>query len=1107
MICENCHKENRKVAKFCRWCGSVLVSERDPLDNIVGLESMKRELQNIVETFSFLHSRQETKDIRLGVNTIIIGNTGTGKTMLSEVLRDYFYKNKIIEKAKLRIVDAVDYAHFVEKWDANIKDARNGVLFFDNVQKLLPDSYSKSVNPLDKLFVEMNNWNDNPIVILAGLPTGLNEFLEANPAIRNRFKYIFNLPDYNYLELTDMCKGVLEQKYGIKQLTPEANNKLEKLFRYEIKKKDDSFGNGHLAKKIAEEIFTSYITHAAIDKRLFVDEGDIERYTPPERSLDDIIGELDEFIGMKEVKQAVREIAYEVKNNIEREERGLETSKLSMHFVLTGNPGTGKTTIARKLGEIFESIGFLDSGHVVEVDRSQMVSQYVGETPKLVDKLCDKAMGGILFIDEAYTLAPQNNAGTKDEQGTQALERLMKRMEDDRGKFVVIAAGYKTEMEHLLRINPGMKSRFNRFLNIDDYNPDELFEILCLFAKKRSLRFTEEAQHIARLAIKQIYASRDKNFANAREIRTLFELILSRQAERLSKNMSDAKSNDVLQTIEATDIPYDKPEVVDYTTALNELNGLIGLANVKSEISNLAASLNLQIQRGENPSRSGKHYIFTGNPGTGKTTVARIMAKVLKSLGIVPRGQLVEVDRSQLVAGFAGQTAIKTNQAIDSALGGILFIDEAYTLNQSGNDNFGKEAIDTLLKRLEDDRGKFVCIIAGYTKEMSDFMQTNPGLSSRFAEPIHFDDYSPEELLQIFMQIAKEKNYVISDEVRNAVSNELQSLYVRRTKNFGNAREVRHLFDDAVSRQGKRLMEEVQKPDFDKKLMFEFTLDDISNEQTKPEKSLDTILAELDEFVGMNKVKEIIRRIAVQTVFMQERIKKGIGEIEASALNFVITGNPGTGKTSVARKLGEVFKAVGLLPTSKVIEVDRGQMIGQYLGETPKIVNEQCDRAMGGILFIDEAYTLMSGGSDDRYGKEAVETLMKRMEDDRGKFVVIAAGYQAEMTSFLQTNPGLEGRFTHRLHIDDYNEMELMEIFKKLLKKKKYELAPTAEGVLMEKIIKLCISKTASFANAREVIRLFDHTIQHLSLRVSMMPAETRTETDYVMIQPEDFEE
>ena len=200
------------------------------------------------------------------------------------------------------------------------------------------------------------------------------------------------------------------------------------------------------------------------------------------------MAELDEFIGMEEVKQTVKEIAWEVQNNVQRVERGLTTKEnLSIHIILTGNPGTGKTTIARKLGEIFEAIGFLDSGHVVEVDRSQMVSQYVGETPKLVDKLCDKAMGGILFIDEAYTLAPVSDAGTRDEQGAQALEKLMKRMEDDRGKFVVIAAGYRTEMENLLRINPGMRSRFNRFLNIDDYSPEELYLILDGFAKKLSL--------------------------------------------------------------------------------------------------------------------------------------------------------------------------------------------------------------------------------------------------------------------------------------------------------------------------------------------------------------------------------------------------------------------------------------------------------------------------------------------------------------------------------------------------------------------------------------------------------------------------------------------
>lgn len=1107
MICPKCKKENRSIAKFCKWCGTPIENKADPLDQIIGLSDVKQQIKNIEETFSYLHSRKETSNIRLCVNSIIIGETGTGKTFLAEVLKDYFYQHKIIRKNLLKIVDAVDYERFVEKWDSNIKDVSGGILFFDNVQKLLPDSYSKNVNPLDKLFIEMDHWNDDPIVVMAGLPGGFDEFLENNPAVRNRFKYVFRLPSYHVEELVSMCMRILQQKYGIERISGEASKKLQRQIKYKIKNRDESVGNGHLARQKAEDIFTAYLSRMP-NVNGVIQEADIQGYIPPERTLDEILAELDDFIGMKEVKQAVREIALEVQNNVQRMERGLgEAERLSLHIILTGNPGTGKTSIARKLGEIFEAIGFLDSGHVIEVDRSQMVSQYVGETPKLVDKLCDRAMGGILFIDEAYTLAPVNEAGTKDEQGAQALERLMKRMEDDRGKFVVIAAGYKTEMENLLRVNPGIRSRFNRFLNIDDYTPEELYQILLVFVRKKNYHLSEEAQKSTQLAIKQIYEARDKNFANGREMRSLFETMCRRQAERISKLPVTEQTNDILMTIEADDVPYDRPKAVDYTACLKAFDGLVGLDNVKREVTNLAAFLNMQVQRGDSSTFAGKHYVFTGNPGTGKTTVARIMASVFKSLGIVPRGQLVEADRSKLVAGFAGQTSIKTNQLIDTALGGVLFIDEAYTLRSGDNDFFGKEALDTLLKRLEDDRGKFICIVAGYTKEMHDFIDSNPGLKSRFTQTIHFEDYKPEELAQIFFNMAQSKKFVLSDETKSDVKTLFDSMFISRDKNFGNAREVRKVFDAAVERQSRRLMELIKNPDIKQEMMFELTSEDLKTEEQAKPKSLDEVMAELDDFIGMKSVKEAIRRLAVQAVFMQQRLKMGIGSAENMAINIVLTGNPGTGKTSIARKLGDVFYAVGLLSTNKVIEVDRSQMVGQYLGETPKIVNKICDRAMGGVLFIDEAYTLIDSDNpaSDKYGKEAVEALMKRMEDDKGKFVVVVAGYQKEMMRFLQANPGLESRFTHTMHIDDYDEMELMEIFKLLAKKKQYRLTPMAEATLMEKVTKMYMNKTRNFANAREIRKMFDNTVQQLSIRVSKMnPKEVTAET-YQMILPEDI--
>ena len=818
MICEHCHKENRQIAKFCRWCGQPLV-QQNVLDRMIGLDEVKQQLKTVVDTYTYLHSRKDVINVRLSVNTIIIGETGTGKTALAEVLRDYFYQHKIIDKPKLTMVDAVDYQRFVDKWDENVKNARDGILFFDNVQKLLPDRYSNQVNPLDKLFVEMDKWDENPIVIIAGLPKGLDDFLTANPAAQNRFKYTFRLPTPGCQELCDICKLELRTKYGIAAYSPEADKKLQRLFQYQLKVKDETFGYAHLAVKTAEDIFTSFISRGT--QAQMVEEGDIRGYVPEERSLDDILSDLDRYIGMDEVKKAVKEIAFTVHNNMERAQRGLgEQEKVGIHIVLTGNPGTGKTTIARKLGEILESIGYLDSGHVVEVDRSKMVSPYQGETPKVVDALCDKAMGGILFVDEAYTLAPLSNSGDRDQQGAQALEQLMKRMEDDRGKFVVIAAGYRTEMENLFRINPGVRSRFSYFLNIEDYTPDQLYQIMQVFGKEKKYQFTPEAQELTLKMITELYNSRDKDFANGRTMRQLFEKICAKQAERLRGVDISTLSNDQLMTIDVKDIPYEAPQAVDYKDCLAKLNGLVGLAGVKKEISNLAAFLNLQIRRGETNTFQGKHYVFTGNPGTGKTTVARIMADVFRTLGIVSRGQLVEADRAKLVAGYAGQTAIKTNQLIDSALGGVLFIDEAYTLKSNDQDSFGAEAIDTLLKRLEDDRGKFICIVAGYTDNMHDFIDTNPGLKSRFTQTIHFDDYTPDELTQIFLNLAKAKNFTVDEETQGTIHRQFEQLYLRRDKNFGNAREARRIFDQAVEKQSQRLVSMMGNPDFKDEDMY-----------------------------------------------------------------------------------------------------------------------------------------------------------------------------------------------------------------------------------------------------------------------------------------------
>jgi SpoVK/Ycf46/Vps4 family AAA+-type ATPase len=240
--------------------------------------------------------------------------------------------------------------------------------------------------------------------------------------------------------------------------------------------------------------------------------------------------------------------------------------------------------------------------------------------------------------------------------------------------------------------------------------------------------------------------------------------------------------------------------------ALHELNSLVGLENVKQEINEQVKLVKYYREIGKDVlNKFTLHCIFTGNPGTGKTTVARIYAKIYRALGVIERGHLVECDREKLVAGFSGQTATKTATAIDQAMGGVLFIDEAYALQIGARDEVGMEAINTLLKRMEDHREDFIVIAAGYTDNMAEFLRSNPGLKSRFERVIEFGDYAPNQLLDIADKILETENMKMNAEAREHLKAYLQAAYDQRDKFFGNAREVRKVMAEAIKNQNLRM--------------------------------------------------------------------------------------------------------------------------------------------------------------------------------------------------------------------------------------------------------------------------------------------------------------
>lgn len=276
--------------------------------------------------------------------------------------------------------------------------------------------------------------------------------------------------------------------------------------------------------------------------------------------------------------------------------------------------------------------------------------------------------------------------------------------------------------------------------------------------------------------------------------------------------------------------PHGKSTTSSKRPSIDDLDGLIGLNTVKEEVKTLRNYIVIQQEREKKGLKSTQvsyHCVFTGNTGTGKTTVARIVADVYRSLGVLKKGHLVETDRSGLVADYVGQTATKTNKIIDRALDGVLFIDEAYSLVGGGDNDYGKEAIATLLKRMEDNRDRLVVILAGYSDEMKQFIDSNPGLQSRFNRYIHFPDYNADELFQIFEVNCQKNDYVMSEEAKTILKSLLEKVVAEKDKNFGNARFIRNLFEKTLERQANRLS---KQENLSKEMLTEISSEDLCND-------------------------------------------------------------------------------------------------------------------------------------------------------------------------------------------------------------------------------------------------------------------------------------
>ena len=836
ITCPSCSEANRDAARYCKQCGLQFASPGvEVLGTLVGMPDVRRELEELCRSMDAVRKSGLTYSERL--HAIVLGNSGTGKSLLVQTVAELYHHFGVTKHAAPLVYDAVDYADFSKNFQDNFRSAKGRVLCIENVQKLVPAEYSRDVEPIDRLISEMSkpvNRTD-PIVVLSGQPQGLREYLTANLNVRAHFPYVFRLPDFGADELKELT--CVELRRSGFEITEAGREKLVRVFRRKLKdmRRPDAepeARNAYSALRVAESLKNRYFighTDRADANVRHIDADDIHFPTDVEKTLPQVLEELDRFVGMMTLKSAVRDLAAEVTVQRQRAEASIGKNQApAFHIVLTGNPGTGKTSVARVLGEVFRAIGVLETGHVIEADRAKLVAGYVGQTARLVNDVCDRAMGGILFIDEAYTLKQSDS----DNFGQEAIDTLLKRMEDDRGRFIVVIAGYPKEIAGLLDTNPGLQSRFvDRYrFHLDDYTPAELLAIFSKAATDDGYTLPQDTEQAALRIFTQRCARKDKNFGNGREARNLLDASRQSLARRLAREAGAGTIDTVaLSTLLPEDLPGHDAGPKDIPAILQELSALIGLASVKRELMNLISYLQAEKLRSENGGKTTElnlHFMFRGSPGTGKTTVARILADVFRALGLLSRGQLVEVNRSGLVGRYLGETAPKVEAVVDRAMGGVLFVDEAYALL---GDSFGQEAITTLMTRMENDRGKFIVVAAGYDEDMERFLDSNDGLRSRFTKYIDFPDYDGGELSAIFLELVRGKGMVLGEGCEEKVRGVFERMYAARDRHFANGRSVRNVFQKALQNQGARVAPEFGAVNVDPVALNTLTADDVTD--------------------------------------------------------------------------------------------------------------------------------------------------------------------------------------------------------------------------------------------------------------------------------------
>ncbi|RAY11695.1 hypothetical protein DPM19_29175 [Actinomadura craniellae] len=773
--------------------GDVAGDRVDLVDEIVGQPELATALREAISGRS-----RDRRPVRL----LIAGPEGTGKGTAVEVLERALVERGAVREALWisdQLFPSLTVSEAVLWLQTRVRECTEGrmLLVVDDLDRLA--GYERCgaavVEELRRLVARSPRLD----VVLLCRPGGDGRLLHANPALLRSLRVVrtreFVEDDYARLFGRAVARHGGGVDRDVAQVAGVLLTRTPPLL---------NLRNARLVEYLADQCAAAARHRTGRDGPYEVTMADLPQRLGPETAADaDPMAELAGCVGIEPVKQEVRLLVAEAKAARLRREAGMAVAARPRHLVFTGNRGTGKTKVARILGRVYAEVGALSTGHLEEVDRADLVGDYSSESGHKVRRAVERALGGVLFVDDAHRLDPAESPHGREAVGA-LIAAIQARPED----LLVVLAGPENEINGLLKSQAELAAFFPRIVRFPDLSEDELVAVFAAKAADAGFALADGVLDKVRSLVHS--TPRDRGFGNARLMINLLDRAVAMQGRRVleddrvdeDESLDELLLEDIPGTLAGTgpvELPHDP---------LTEIERLVGLAPVKKEVRLLVAEARAEQMRrdaGIPIAPPTRHMVFTGSPGTAKTTVARLVAAVYARLGLLSSGHLVEVSRGDLVAEYVGQTAPKVRAAVERALGGVLFVDEAYSLTAAGDDrrDFGYEAIAELLRLMEEHRADLVVIVAGYAAEMERFLAFNPGLASRFPTVLEFPDYTDDELVTIFEFMAAEAGFTLADGVLGKVRRILAAL--DRGASFGNARLMRNLLARSVALQAHRI--------------------------------------------------------------------------------------------------------------------------------------------------------------------------------------------------------------------------------------------------------------------------------------------------------------